>query len=65
MTQDINPKTGKKPYYKDNPETKRIENSLQMRVNGKYIPKSHPLHKPGRYTSFGDAALLHYKKMHK
>ena len=39
MTQEINPKTGKKAYYKDNPETKRIENSLQMRVNGKYIPK--------------------------
>ena len=38
MTQEINPKTGKKAYYKDNPETKRIENGLQMRVNGKYIP---------------------------
>ena len=62
MTQEINPKTGKKAYYKDNPETKRIENSLQMRVNGKYISKSHPLHKPGRYTSFGDAAFTALQK---
>ena len=28
MTQEINPKTGKKAYYKDNPETKRIENII-------------------------------------
>ena len=28
-----------------------------MYVNGKYIPKSHPLYKPGRYKSFNDAAF--------
>jgi len=36
-------------------DTKR--NPLQMFVNGKYIPKSHPLHKPGRYKTFSDAAF--------
>lgn len=33
-----------------------IQNT-RMWVNGKYISKSHPLHKPGRYKSFGDAAF--------
>ena len=36
----------------------------RMYVNGKVIPKTHPLHKPGRYKSFGDAAfesLSNYK----
>jgi hypothetical protein len=28
-----------------------------MYVNGQYISKKHPLWKPGRYTSFGDAAF--------
>ena len=28
-----------------------------MYVNGKYISKKHPLYKPGRYKSFGDAAF--------
>lgn len=28
-----------------------------MYVNGKYISKSHPLHKPGRYKTFTDAAF--------
>jgi hypothetical protein len=35
-----------------------------MYVNNKHIPKTHPLHKPGRYKSFGDAAfesLSNYK----
>lgn len=34
---------------------KRIDNV--MYVNGKYISKSHPLHKPGRYKTFTDAAF--------
>ena len=29
----------------------------KMFVEGKYIPKKHPLHKPGRYKSFGHAAF--------
>ena len=31
------------------------KNTSRMFVNGKYIPKSHPLHKPGRYKSLDDA----------
>ena len=34
-------------------EGKRAE----MWVNGKYVPKAHPLWKAGRYKSFGDAAF--------
>lgn len=30
-------------------------NDVRMFVNGKYIPTSHPLHKPGRYKSLDDA----------
>jgi len=32
-------------------------NKTRMWVNGKYIPKTHPLYKPGRYKSFNDAAF--------
>ena len=53
----INPATGKPVYYKDNPETKKKENAKQMHVNGKYVPKSHPLYKAGRYKGFEDAAF--------
>lgn len=44
-------------YYKDNPLTKKQANDNQMYVNGKYICVSHPLHKPGRYKTFTDAAF--------
>ena len=44
-------------YYKNNPETMRIWNKTRMWVNGNYIPQSHPLHKPGRYKNFEDAAF--------
>ena len=64
----INPKTGRPYYYKDDPEKHRKRtiksNSTQMYVNGKYISKSHPLHKPGRYEGFEEAAfsaLQNYK----
>ena len=36
----------------------------RMYVNGKYVPKTHPLYKAGRYKGFEDAAfssLEHYK----
>lgn len=62
QAEKINPNTGKPAYYKDNPETKRKENAKQMYVNGKYISKSHPLHKPGKYKSFGDAAFSALQK---
>lgn len=44
-------------YYKDSPERKRYRNNNRMWVNGKYIVQSHPLHKPGRYKTFTDAAF--------
>jgi hypothetical protein len=31
--------------------------NITMYVNGKYVPKSHPLWKAGRYKSFNDAAF--------
>ena len=31
------------------------KNTSRMFVNGKYIPKTHPLHKAGRYKSLDDA----------
>ena len=33
------------------------DNKNRMWVNGKYVPKTHPLHKPGRYKTFEDAAF--------
>ena len=57
----INPRTGRPYYYKDNPETMKKRNKennpKSMYVNGKYISRSHPLYKAGRYKSFGDAAF--------
>ena len=44
-----------KRYLKKGNYTSR--NTNRMWVNGKYIPKSHPLHKPGRYKTFDDAAF--------
>lgn len=61
----INEKTGKIKYYKDNPAKVHIRNKNQMFVNGKYIPKTHPLYKAGRYKGFEDAAfssLENYEK---
>ena len=40
-----------------NPKLNPKFNPLRMFVNGKYIPKSHPLHKPGKYKTFDDAAF--------
>ena len=57
MVKDINPKTGKKLYYKDNPEAVRKRDANRMYVNGKEVSKKHPLHKPGKYKTFNDAAF--------
>ena len=72
MTQEINPRTGKPYYYQkgNDPETQRKRNKKsnpkhnpkRMWVDGKYISNDHPLHKPGRYTSFGDAAFSALQK---
>ena len=40
-----------------NIKSNAINNPLQMRVNGKYISRKHPLYKPGNYKSFNDAAF--------
>ena len=68
--QGINPRTGKKYYYKDNPAAHKARslrynprnNPLSMYVNGKSISRKHPLYKPGRYKSFGDAAFSALQK---
>jgi len=57
MTNKMNYKKGEGKYYKDNPEAVWKRDQTKMFVNGKYIPKSHPLHKPGRYKNFEDAAF--------
>lgn len=44
-------------YYKDNPQVQKARNNRRMWVNGKYISTNHPLHKPGRYSNFEDAAF--------
>ena len=36
-------------------EAHKRKNTTRMFVNGKYIPKTHPLHKPGRYKTLDDA----------
>jgi len=36
--------------------------NTNMYVNGKYIPRSHPLYKPGRYKTFEDAAFSSLSK---
>ena len=43
---------------------RKIHNPNRMWVDGKYISKKHPLYKPGKYKSFGEAAfesLSNYK----
>lgn len=37
--------------------THHKKNHKRMFVNGKYVPTSHPLHKPGNYKTFTDAAF--------
>jgi len=37
------------------------KNKTRMFVDGKYIPKTHPLHKQGRYKGFTDAAFSSLK----
>ena len=41
--------------YRQRVSTHAAKNKNRMFVNGKYIPQSHPLHKPGRYKSLDDA----------
>jgi len=60
---EVNPRTGKNKYYDPNnsyeiQKKRNIKsNAKRMYVNGKYIEETHPLHKPGRYKTFNDAAF--------
>jgi len=42
---------------------KDAHNRSRMWVDGRYISFSHPLHKPGRYVSFNDAAFSSFKNL--
>lgn len=55
---------GSKDGYKRSLEAYVKKNETRMFVDGVYIPKSHPLHKAGRYKGFEEAAfsaLTNYK----
>jgi hypothetical protein len=56
-TSNINPRTGRPYYYKDNPEAVKARDKKRMFVKGKEIPKSHPLYKAGRYKNFSSVAF--------
>tara|TARA_B100001142_G_scaffold190225_1_gene189379 strand:+ start:2669 stop:3199 length:531 start_codon:yes stop_codon:yes gene_type:complete len=43
-------------------ELKKKEHKENMYVNGKYVPRSHALYKPGKYKSFEDAAFSSFEK---
>lgn len=44
--------------YRERLFTHAKKNKTRMFVDGKYIPKSHPLHKAGRYKSFNEAQWM-------
>tara|TARA_R100001369_G_C3203222_1_gene146283 strand:+ start:97 stop:543 length:447 start_codon:yes stop_codon:yes gene_type:complete len=44
-------------------ELKDAHNRSRMWIDGKYISFSHPLHKPGRYSSFNEAAFSSFKNL--
>ena len=60
---DFNPRTGRVKYYDPNnsyeiqKERNIKSNAKRMYVNGKYIPDTHPFHKPGNYKNFNEAAF--------
>ena len=45
-----------------NPRNNPRNNPNRMWVNGKYVPQTHPLHKPGRYKNFEQAAFSSLEK---
>jgi hypothetical protein len=44
-------------YSKTAKEYNKIQNTLRMYVNGKYVPRTHPLYKAGRFKTFEGAAF--------
>jgi hypothetical protein len=59
-------KDGRQDYCKscksEYNRTHQNRNKTRMFVNGKFVPKSHPLHKPGKYKTFEDAAFSSLEK---
>jgi hypothetical protein len=49
--------------YRQRLDTHTKKNTTRMFVDGKYIPQSHPMHKPGRYKSFNDAAFSSFENL--
>jgi hypothetical protein len=49
--------------YRQRLDTHTKKNTTRMFVDGKYIPKSHPMHKPGHYKSFNDAAFSSFENL--
>ena len=49
--------------YRQRLDTHKKKNTTRMFVDGKYISQSHPLHKPGRYKSFNDAAFSSFENL--
>lgn len=39
------------------------QNGSRMYVDGRYVSRTHPLHKPGRYKSFNEAAFSSFKNL--
>lgn len=54
MNSDGLQKTCRSCMNQYNRETNKHHNPLNMYVDGKYISRKHPLHKPGRYKTFGE-----------
>tara|TARA_R100001440_G_scaffold31260_1_gene49618 strand:+ start:311 stop:853 length:543 start_codon:yes stop_codon:yes gene_type:complete len=50
----IRPKGTKTAGKRERIDQYHKNNDVRMFVNGKYVPTSHPLHKPGRYRSLDD-----------
>ena len=53
---------GQKDGYWRTAEGHHRKNNNRMYVNSKYIRKDHPLHKPGRYKNFEQAAFSSLEK---
>ena len=49
--------------YRQRLDTHTKKNTTRMFVDGKYIPQSHPMHKPGHYKSFNDAAFSSFENL--
>ena len=55
-----------KPALPDTIYKNQVRNNpKRMYVNGKYVPRTHPLYKPGIYKSFNDAAFSSFERYKK